>query len=61
VKTQDTTIEVRNNAYETTPVFWWGWPDEDLLADFAGMDESVEQAHRPIEDDSEYANLYFVS
>jgi hypothetical protein len=61
VKTQDTTIEVRNNAYETTPVFWWGWPNEALLADFAEKDDRVEQPDKPIEDCSEYAVLYFVS
>ena len=44
--------EIHDNVY---------WLDEALLADFAEMDESVEQAHRPIEDDSEYVNLYFVS
>ena len=49
---ENTQIKVRDNAY---------WPDEALLADFAKMDEAMEQANRPIEDDSEYVNLYFVS
>jgi hypothetical protein len=56
-----TQIEGRNNAYETTPVFWWGWPNEALLADFAEKDDRVEQPDKPIEDCSEYAVLYFVS
>ncbi len=61
--TQDTatTVEIRENAYGTTPVFWWGWPDEALLGDFSEKANRVEQPHRPIENDSEYVNLYFVS
>ena len=51
-ETETIQTEIHDNVY---------WLDEALLADFAEMDESVEQAHRPIEDDSEYANLYFVS
>ncbi len=54
-------IEIRDNAYETTPVFWWGWPDETMLADFAAEDDRVEQAEQPVEDGAEYAVLYFVS
>ncbi len=54
-------IEVRDNAYETTPVFWWGWPAEALLTTFAEEDDQVEQAEQPIEDGAEYAALYFVA
>ncbi len=54
-------LEVCDNAYESTPVFGWGWPDEALLAAFAQEDDRVEQADQPIEDSSEYAILYFVS
>ena len=53
--------KVRDNAYETTPILWWDWPDEALLADTTEMADRVEQAQRPIEDDSEYVYLYFVS
>ncbi len=56
-----TTVEIRDNAYETTPVFWWGWPDETLLADFARKDDRVEQAEQPLDDNPEYATMYFVS
>ncbi len=56
-----TTVEIRDNAYGTTPVFWWGWADEALLADFAEKDDRAEQADRPVKDDSAYATLYFVS
>jgi hypothetical protein len=62
-----TTVDSRENAYGTTPISWWGWPDEARLADFAGQDvraekdDRVEQADRPIKDDSAYAALYFVS
>ncbi len=56
-----TPVKIRDNAYETTPVFWWGWPEEALLADFAEKNEWVEQADQPIEDSAEYAVLYFVS
>jgi hypothetical protein len=61
--TQNTTThtETRNNAYETIPVFWWDWPDEAQLADFAKTDDRVKQADRPFEEDPEYAALYFVS
>ena len=66
-KIETTQIEIRDNAYETIPVFWWGWPDEALLADFAEQDvraeedDRVEQAEQSIEDGTEYAVLYFVS
>ncbi len=70
-----TPAEIRDNAYETRespslggiPVFWWGWPDEVLLADFveqdarAEEDDRVERADQPIEESPEYAVLYFVS
>jgi hypothetical protein len=66
--TQDTTtVEIRDNAYETIPFLGWDWPDEVLLADFAEQDaraeknDRVEQTEQPIEDSSEYAILYFVS
>ncbi len=54
-------IEIRDNASETTPVFWWGWPDEAVLAAFAEEDDQVEEPDGPLEDSSEYAILYFVS
>jgi hypothetical protein len=65
--------EIRDNAYETTPISWWGWPAEVLLAGFAEQDgrveqdaraekdDRMEQADRTIENDPEYATLYFVS
>ncbi len=56
-----TTVEIRDNAHETAPVFGWGWPDEAQLTDFAGKANRVEQADRPVNDDSAYATLYFVS
>ncbi len=62
-----TPAEIRDNAYGTTPVFWWGWPDEVLLAEFVGQDaraekdDRVELADQPIEESPEYAVLYFVS
>ncbi len=60
--TQDTTtVEIRDNACETTPVFGWGWPDEAQLTDFTEKGERAERPHRPIENDSEYVTLYFVS
>ncbi len=60
--TQDTTtVEIRDNACETTPVFGWGWPDEAQLTDFAEKANRLEQADRPVKDDSAYATLYFVS
>ena len=68
MKTQDTTtVEIRANAFETTPVFWWGWPDEANLAAFAEQPARIEQNDRPeqidrtLENDAEYAALYFVS
>jgi len=76
VKTPDTTtVQIRDNAYETRespslggiPDLGWGWPDEAQLADFvaqdtrAEMDDRVEQADRPLENNPEYAMLYFVS
>ena len=60
--TQDTTtVEIRDNAYETIPCFGWDWPDEVLLADFVEKNDRVEQTEQPIDDSSEYAILYFVS
>ncbi len=65
--------EVRDNAYETIPVFGWDRPDEVLLAEFvaqdvrveqdarAEKDDRVEQADRTIENNPEYAALYFVA
>jgi len=68
VTTQHTTaVEIRDNAYETIPGFWWDWPDEARLADFAEkdarveQDDRMEQADQPVKDDSAYAALYFVS
>jgi hypothetical protein len=59
--TQDTTIEIRDNAYETIPAVWWDWPEEALPTDPTEMADRLEQAQWPIEDDSEYVNLYFLS
>ncbi len=58
---ETTPIEICDIAFETTPVFGWGWPDEALLAAFAEEDDQVEQPDGPLEDSSEYAILYFVS
>ena len=60
MKKQDaaTTVEIRDNAY---------WPDEAQLADSveqdarAKKDDRVEQADRSLENNPEYATLYFVS
>jgi len=59
VKTQDTTtVEIRANAF---------WPDEANLAAFAEQPARIEQNDRPeqidrtLENDAEYAALYFVS
>jgi hypothetical protein len=51
-ETTTTAIERHDNAY---------WPDEALLADFVEKDDQVEQVDRLIENNSEYAALYFVS
>jgi hypothetical protein len=61
--TQDavTTVEIRDTAYETTPIFGWGWPDEARLTDFAEMADRMEQAAGPLEVSPEYATLYFGS
>ncbi len=62
-----TTVEIRDNAFGTTPVFWWGWPDEASLAAFAEQDVRTEQpdradkTDRTLENNTEYAALYFVS
>ncbi len=37
------------------------WLAEALPTDTTEMADRVEQAQRPIEDDSEYATLYFVA
>ncbi len=58
---ETTPIEVRDNAYGTIPVFWWDWPEEALLADFAQKDDRVEQAEQPLENNPAYATMYFVS
>ncbi len=55
---ETTPIEIRDNAY---------WPDEALLADFAEQNTRAEHDDRrewpdqPVEDNYEYAVLYFVS
>jgi hypothetical protein len=68
VTTQDTiTVEIRDNAHGTAPVFGWGWPDEVALTDFAEQDaraeknDRAEQTEQPVKDDSAYAALYFMS
>jgi hypothetical protein len=61
MKMQDTTVEIRDNAYETIPACGWGWPDEARLAAFAEKDDRVEQAAAPVEVNAEYATLYFGS
>ena len=56
-----------DNADETTPISWWGWPDEARLTDLAEQDsraekdDRMEQTDRSIENNLEYATLYFVS
>ena len=62
-----TTIDNRDNAYGTIPGFGWGWPDEARLAacavqaDRAEQNDRVEQTDRMLENNAEYAALYFVS
>ena len=56
-----TTVEIGENAYETTPISWWSWPDEAALIDFAEKNDRMEQADQSIKDDAAYAALYFVS
>ena len=62
-----TTVDSRDNAYGATPVFGWGWPDEARLAAFAEQadrteqNDRVEQTDRMLENNAEYAALYFVS
>ena len=59
--------KVRDNAYETTPILWWDWPDEARLAAFAEQADRTEQndrgeqTDRMLENNAEYAALYFVS
>ena len=55
------TVEIRDNAYETIPVFWWDWPDEAQLADSAEKHDRMEQIDQAVKDDAAYAALYFVS
>jgi hypothetical protein len=58
------TVEIRADAFGTTPVFGWGWPEEANLAAFAEQAEMahrLEQAEQPVENDFEYATLYFGS
>jgi hypothetical protein len=46
---------------------WWGWPDEARLTAFAAQaaqaekDDRAERADRTIENNPEYAALYFVA
>jgi hypothetical protein len=69
VTTQNTTttVEIRDDVYGTIPGFWWDWPDETKLADCAEQnvraerDDRVEQTDRTLENNAEYAALYFVS
>ncbi len=63
MKTQDTatTVEIRDTADETIPVFWWDWPDEAQLTDFAEKNDRMEQIGQAVKDDAAYAALYFVS
>ncbi len=61
------TVTTSDNACEASPVFGWGWPDEARLAAFSAQDDRVaendrgEQADRLLENNVEYAALYFVS
>ncbi len=56
--TAATDVEIRDNAY---------WPDEARLADFAApadrvaQNDRMEQTDQTIENNPEYAALYFVS
>jgi hypothetical protein len=62
-------IGLRDNAHETRespsfggiPGFWWDWPDEAQLTAFAEQSDQVEQTDRTLENNLEYATLYFVS
>jgi hypothetical protein len=68
-----TTVEIHANAYGTASIFGWGWPDEANLTAFAEQDVRAEQADqtektdrvkqidRMLENNAEYAALYFVS
>jgi hypothetical protein len=47
-----TTVEIRDNAY---------WPDEAQLAEYAELGDRMEQTDRPVENDFEYAALFFGS
>ncbi|HSD83558.1 MAG TPA: hypothetical protein VLG46_06860 [Anaerolineae bacterium] len=58
---ETTQIKVHVNAYETPPIFWWGWPDDALPGDTTEMADQVEQAAQPLENNLEYAALYFVA
>ena len=49
---ETTQTEIRDNV---------DWLAEALPADTTEMADRVEQARRPIEDDSAYATLYFVA
>ncbi len=49
---ETTQIEIRDNAY---------WPDEALLTTFAEEDNQMEQVEQLIEENAEYAALYFIS
>jgi hypothetical protein len=66
-KTITTSSELRDNAYETIPGFGWDWPDEARLTAFAEQvdrteqNDRVEQTDRTLENNAEYAALYFVS
>ena len=51
-KNINTTVDIRDNDY---------WPDEAQLADFAQQDDRVEQAEQLLENNPEYATMYFVS
>lgn len=64
---QSTTVEIRDNAPETVSVSWWGWPDEAGLAALAEQDvrarenDREEKIDRTLENNAEFAALYFVS
>ena len=63
----NTTVDYHENAAGLTPIFEWGWLDEAQLAAFAAQadraekNDRVEQTDRTLENNAEYAALYFVS
>ena len=65
MSTQDNTV---SNSHDNSPVtsltLGWDWPDESNLAHFAEQAaeaDRMDEAAAPVEDNFEYAALYFGS